>query len=57
MTVNERLLNAGLLKEWDKAAQSRNRERMVEILGKVALADRAEVIVSTILANPAFYGF
>ena len=57
MTVTERLFNAGLLQEWDRAAEARNRERMVEILGQVELADEADGIVSKILANPSLYGF
>jgi len=57
MTTNERLFDAGLLLEWSAAARSRNRERMIELLGKVDLADQAEWIVDTTLSNPAKYGF
>ena len=57
MTVNERLFEAGLMPEWDAAARSRNRERMIELLGKVDLGDQAEWIADTILSNPAKYGF
>jgi hypothetical protein len=57
MTVNERLSDAGLMPEWDTAASSRNTERMIELLGKVDLADQAESIVETILSNPRKYGF
>jgi hypothetical protein len=57
MTTNERLFDAGLLSEWNVAACSRNRERMIELLGKVNLADQAESITDTVLANPQKYGF
>jgi hypothetical protein len=57
MTTNERLFEAGLLSEWNAAARSRNRERMIELLGKVDLGDQAEWIADTVLANPGKYGF
>jgi hypothetical protein len=56
MTTNERLFEAGLLSEWDGAKRSRNRERMIELLGKVDLGDQAEWIADTILSNPRKYG-
>jgi hypothetical protein len=37
---------------WDAAACSRNKERMIELLGNVDLGDQAEWITDTILANP-----
>ena len=54
---NEHLFEAGLLSEWDAAAGSRNRERMIELLGKVDLGDQAEWITDTVLSNPRKYGF
>jgi hypothetical protein len=57
MTVNERLFSAGLLADWDAAAQARNRKRMVDLLSKVDLADQADQIADSILANPRRYGF
>ena len=57
MTTNERLFEAGLLSEWNSAARSRNRERMIELLSKVDLGDQAEWIVDTVLSNPGKYGF
>jgi hypothetical protein len=57
MTTNERLFDAGLLSKWDAAARSRNRERMIELLGQVDLGDQAEWIADTILSNPRKYGF
>lgn len=57
MTLNERLFEAGLLSEWSAAALSRNRARMIELLGKVDLGDQAESITDTVLSNPGKYGF
>lgn len=57
MTTNERLFDAGLLSEWTAAARSRDRERMIDLLGKVDLADQAESITDTVLSNPGKYGF
>lgn len=57
MTTNERLYVAGLMPEWDAAAVSRDRKRMVEILGKVGLASQAYQIADALLANPKRYGF
>jgi hypothetical protein len=50
--TNERLFEAGLLSEWNSAASSRDRERMIELLGKVDLGDQAEWISDTVLSNP-----
>ena len=57
MTTNERLFEAGLLSEWNAATSSRDRERMIELLGKVDLGDQAEWIADTVLSNPEKYGF
>jgi hypothetical protein len=57
MTTNERLFDAGLLSEWTAAARSRNRERMIELLGKVDLGDQAESTTDAVLSNPGKYGF
>jgi hypothetical protein len=57
MTVNERLSVAGLIDEWDVAAKSRNRDRMIEVLSKVELSQQAAEITDTVLANPRRYGF
>ena len=57
MTTNERLYVAGLTPEWDAAAQSRNREGMVEILSRVGLGSQADDIAGTVLADPKRYGF
>jgi hypothetical protein len=57
MTTNERLFDAGLLTEWTAAASSRNRQRMIELLGKVDLGDQAESTTDAVLSNPGKYGF
>ena len=57
MTTNGRLYVAGLLPDWDVAVVSRNRKRMVEILGKVGLASDGDQIADAVLANPQRYGF
>jgi hypothetical protein len=49
MTVNERLFVAGLLKEWDAAMNSSDRERMIRLLNEVDLADQASQIVNSLL--------
>lgn len=56
MTVNERLYEAGIMEEWDRAATSKNRDRMIELLGEVELADQAEQITDTVLSDPKRYG-
>ena len=57
MTMNERLLNAGLLGLFDSAATRRDRDAMIEILGRVDLEDQANSITKTILASPETYGY
>jgi len=57
MTVNERLFAAGIIEQFDSVARSRNRERMVTLLGTVELADQAAQITDSILANPTKYGY
>lgn len=57
MTTNERLFFAGLMPEWDAAARSRNREKMVEILCRIGLGSQADEITGAVLADPKRYGF
>jgi len=44
MTVNERLCVAGIIEEWAAAAFSGNRNRMIELSGKVDISEQAERI-------------
>jgi hypothetical protein len=57
MTVNERLYEAGVIEEWDKAASSKDRERMIELLAKVELAEQAEQIAEAALSGFKSDGF
>ncbi|MDD4890992.1 MAG: hypothetical protein PHU85_13810 [Phycisphaerae bacterium] len=53
MTTNERLVVAGLLDKFDRAARNRNRADMVFLLTQVQLATgEAERIADTVLAHP-----
>lgn len=49
LTVNERLFAAGLLEEWDAAIRTSDRDRLIEILTKVYLADQATQIANKLL--------
>jgi hypothetical protein len=53
MTVNERLFQAGLLKDWDLAAVARDRDRMIAILAQV---DAEAATAAAVLAGPAARG-
>ena len=57
MTTNERLHMAGLLDTFGEAARQRDRARLIEVLGKVELADQADEIANAILTEPRRYGF
>ncbi len=56
MTVNERLYTAGLLDAFDRAAHSRNRARMIEILTDVEVGN-PDKTADAIIANPRKYGY
>jgi hypothetical protein len=55
MTVNERLVVAGLVDDWDQAVHRRDRTEMIRILELVDVM-RADQTADAVLANPAFYG-
>lgn len=58
MTVNERLFVTGKLKQFDHAANRRDKAKMVEILCSVEIEmKQANDTVDRFLANPAYYGF
>lgn len=58
MSVNERLLLAGLIDEFDAAARERDRNGMIGILVRAALPrDAAVATVDAVLANPKRYGY
>ena len=56
MTVNERLVAAGLFHAFDDAMSRRDRIEMIRILESVEVQD-ADWTVDTLLANPSFYGY
>lgn len=56
--MNERLNNAGLLDDFFKAANKKDRERMVALLVSIELErSQAEEFTESILSNPAFKDF
>jgi hypothetical protein len=58
MTVNERLVIAGLIAAWDEAVISGDRAKMIEILMATDLtAEQAAYSTDATLANPEKYGF
>jgi hypothetical protein len=56
MTVNERLVSAGLIELWDAAVARRDRAELIRILQQIDVADPAAT-VDPVLADPARYGF
>jgi hypothetical protein len=58
MTVNERLVIAGLIAAWDEAVAKRDRAGIIEILMASDLtAEQAAYSTDTTLADPQKYGF
>ena len=58
MTVNERLVIANLLNDFDEAVKRRDREQMLSVLQKVELTlEQAIQTTDKILANPKYYGY
>ena len=58
MTVNERLVIAGLIAAWDAAVISRDRAGMIEVLMSTELsAKQAAETTDAVLADPQKYGF
>ena len=51
MTVNERLYATGLVAAWDEAVQRKDRAALINLLGKVELADQAEAIANAVLEH------
>lgn len=57
MTVNERLIVAGILDQFDDAVRRRDQKAMLAYLRRVAMTDSQAVeTTDTILANPSSYG-
>ena len=58
MTVNERLVLAGLMEEFDAAVHARDVDRAMKVLERVEMTpEQAEETVHTILENPKLYGY
>jgi len=58
MTVNERLFFLGLIDQWDEAAKTRNRPKMIEVLIQCKFTkEQSEQTTDAVLKNPAKYGF
>jgi hypothetical protein len=58
MTVNERLLTAGLLGHWDAAIEAGQREDAIALLMQVEMSeDGAAATVDAVLSSPSKYGF
>ena len=58
MTVNERLLELGLVEAFDAAIVSRNHSAAVHVLRKAKLTpEQAQQTVSAIFSDPKRYGF
>ena len=55
MTLNERLFEAGLVDEFDRALQQENVEGLRAILIKVGMSDIADLTIDTALKNKALY--
>ncbi len=56
MTVNERLVVAGRIAEWDAAVRARDRARMIAVLEALDLGNPGD-IADRVLADPARHGF
>lgn len=57
MTVNERLVVAGLAEKWDAAVAGRRADAAIDLLRQVGLDSQGATIVDVVLANPSKYGF
>jgi hypothetical protein len=58
MTVNERLVIAGLLGEFDAAMDAVDRQRAINVLEQVAMTEQsAAATVDAVLADPSKYGY
>ena len=56
MTINERLVEAGLLEAFGNAATTRDREAMMRLLAEVDVADPAST-ADPLLNDPKRYGY
>jgi hypothetical protein len=57
MTVNERLVVAGLVDQWDAAVRQRDRDGVIETLKQVDIGFDADKIADAVLKNPRAMDF
>ena len=58
MTVNERLVIAGLLDLFDRAVRARDRAGVIAVLERASLsAQQAAETADAVLRHPEYYGF
>lgn len=58
MTVNERLVTAGLIAAWDEAVAKRDRAGMIAVLMATELSEKqAAETTDAVQADPGKYGF
>ena len=58
MTVNERLMVAGLRDPFDAAVRRGDRPAMISLLGQLELDEKQAISTTdTLLANPKHYGY
>ena len=58
MTVNERFFALGLIDQFERAAKTKNRQKMIGVLLQCAFSqEQSEQTTDAVLKNPAKYGF
>ncbi len=57
MTVNEALVTAGLIEQWDAAIETGDRHAAIEVLSKVFNETTAAATADAVMAEPAKYGY
>lgn len=57
MTVNEALVTAGLIDQWDAAIETGDRHAAIEVLSKVFNESSAAATVDAVMAEPSRYGY
>jgi hypothetical protein len=56
-TESDHLVIAGRIADLDAAVNARDRAKAIEVLDQAGLTDRVSLMVDTIFANPADYGY
>lgn len=55
--MNEALVTAGLIEQWDAAIEAGDRHAAIEVLRKVFDESSAAATVDAVLAEPSKYGY